>query len=144
MLIETLPATQTAAAVALWHETGLTRPWNDPAADLTRALNGPSSTVLAAVDGHRGADNLLIGTVMVGHDGHRGWAYYLAVSPSRRRHGIGRALMHTAEQWLAGRVPKLQLMVRSENAAAAQFYQQLGYTPSDVLVLARWIDRQAD
>jgi ribosomal protein S18 acetylase RimI-like enzyme len=48
--------------------------------------------------------------------------------------------MHAAEQWLAGRVPKLRLMVRSENAAATQFYQQLGYTPSDVLVLARWID----
>ena len=36
-------------AVALWHETGLTRPWNDPEQDLRRALAGPASTVLAAL-----------------------------------------------------------------------------------------------
>lgn len=57
-----------AAAVALWEAAGLTRPWNDPVADARRALAGPASTILAA---HR--DGVLIGTVMTGHDGHRGW-----------------------------------------------------------------------
>ena len=55
------------AAVALWHEVGLTRPWNDPAEDLRRAIAGPSSTVLAGTDG-----DTLTATAMVGHDGHRG------------------------------------------------------------------------
>ena len=80
------------AVVALWHAAGLTRPWNDPAADLDRALAGPSSTVLAATDGP-----VLTGTVMVGHDGHRGWLYYLAVDPARRGEGIGRALVAVLE-----------------------------------------------
>ncbi|TDQ58301.1 acetyltransferase (GNAT) family protein [Actinomycetospora succinea] len=93
------------------------------------------------MDDDRTPDEPLLGTVMVGHDGHRGWVYYLAVTPRRRRRGIGRALMVGAERWLTGRVPKLQLMVRTENADAAGFYRRLGYTRSDVLVLARRIDR---
>lgn len=136
MLVVTLPGHLRAAAVALWHETGLTRPWNDPHADLDRALAGPSSTVLATLDD----EHVLAGTVMVGHDGHRGWVYYLAVAPHRRRTGLGRTLMAAAEDWLRGRVPKVQLMVRDDNATATTFYARLGYTRSDVVVLARRLD----
>jgi ribosomal protein S18 acetylase RimI-like enzyme len=136
MVIDELPATRTVEAIALWHEVGLTRPWNDPVADLERALAGASSTVLAAIDGEE-----LVGTVMVGHDGHRGWLYYLAVHPSRRGEGIGRELVATCETWLrARRVPKLQLMVRETNAEAIGFYGALGYERSAVVVLGRRLD----
>ena len=81
-------------AIRLWEACGLTRPWNDPSADLRRALDGPSSTVLGAVD----AGGTLIGTAMVGHDGHRGWVYYVAVAPDRRGQGLGRALMEAADR----------------------------------------------
>lgn len=122
------------AAVALWEAAGLTRPWNDPHADLDRALAGPSSTVLVA------RDTTLIGTAMVGHDGHRGWVYYLAVDEAVRRHGVGRALMAAAEEWLRGQgIPKVQLVVRDTNAAATAFYERLGYEPAPVAVLARWL-----
>jgi ribosomal protein S18 acetylase RimI-like enzyme len=121
------------AALALWQEAGLTRPWNDPRADLLRALEGPASTVLAALDG-----DLLVGTAMVGHDGHRGWVYYLAVRAADRRRGIGRALMAACEDWVQSRgVPKIQLMVRAGNAEAVGFYAALGYEDGDVLVLGR-------
>lgn len=122
-------------AVALWHTAGLTRPWNDPVADLRRALAGPSSTVLAAVD--EPAGGTLVGTVMAGHDGHRGWLYYLAVEPTRRGEGLGRALVGAAEDWLRPWVPKVQLMVRADNGVATAFYARLGYAPSEVSVLAR-------
>lgn len=102
-------------------------------ADLDRALAGPSSTVLAAL----GDDGGLVGTVMVGHDGHRGWLYYLAVAPARRGEGIGRALVAAAEERLAEHVPKLQLMVRTDNVAAVSFYERLGYERSEVTVLGR-------
>lgn len=85
-------------AVALWHESGLTRPWNDPHADLARAMAGPTSTVLAALD-----DDVLAGTAVVGHDGHRGWVYYLAVRADRRRAGLGRDLVGASERWLVER-----------------------------------------
>ena len=74
---------------------------------------GPSSTVLALVD-----DADLLGTVMVGHDGHRGWVYYLAVSPDCRGQGLGRQLVAAAESWCRDRgVPRVQLMVRASNSS---------------------------
>ncbi len=75
---------ETEAAVALWEDCGLTRPWNDPRADIALALGKPSSTVLAGrIDGK------LVATAMVGSDGHRGWVYYLAVAADRQRKGHG-------------------------------------------------------
>jgi ribosomal protein S18 acetylase RimI-like enzyme len=135
-VIGPLPAALREEAVALWEECGLTRPWNDPHADLDRALSGPSSTVLAALE-----DGVLIGTAMVGHDGHRGWVYYLAVAPAARRSGVGRALMAAAEDWVGAQgIPKLMLMVRSSNAAVLGFYEQLGYVVEDTAVLGRRLD----
>jgi ribosomal protein S18 acetylase RimI-like enzyme len=135
-LIEVLPASLFEDALQLWRETGLTRPWNDPRADLQRALAGPASTVLAVVDGGK-----LLATAMVGHDGHRGWVYYLAVAPEQQRRGLGRAMMAACEAWLIERrVPKLNLMVRAENGMAWGFYEALGYAIDDVVVRARRLD----
>ena len=121
------------AAVALWHQVGLTRPWNDPAEDLQRAISSPSSTVLAGTH-----DDNLTATAMVGDDGHRGWVYYLAVRPDARGSGHSRAMMNACEKWLAERdVPKLQVMVRADNADVRGFYTSLGYRPSDVAVFQR-------
>ena len=137
MLIRELPADLDEQAVRLWHRSGLTRPWNDPSADLRRAARGAASTVLAACD-DRG---LLIGTSMVGHDGHRGWVYYLAVAPEQQRRGVGRALVRASEQWLAERgVPKLNLMVRKGNEDVLAFYESLGYEEGEVVVLGRFLD----
>ena len=132
MAIEPLPPAHRAAAVELWHEAGLTRPWNDPGEDLELALAGPASTVLAAVE-----DEMLIATAMVGHDGHRGWVYYLAVRADARGHSHGRAMMQAAEAWLAERgIPKLNIMVRGDNASARGFYAALGYDVDDVVVFS--------
>ncbi|NBB66123.1 GNAT family acetyltransferase [Pseudomonas sp. ODNR1LW] len=124
------------AVVGLWSVCGLTRPWNDPVADLKQAKEGPASTVLVAAD-----DDAISGAVMVGFDGHRGWVYYLAVDPGRRGNGLGRRLMAAAQDWLTKRgAPKLQLMLRSDNEAALGFYQRLGLERQDVVVLGRRLD----
>lgn len=137
MPIGSLPEESYADAVALWHTAKLTRPWNDPSADLRRAMTGTASTVLAALDEQAG----LLGTAMVGHDGHRGWVYYLAVRPDRQRRGIGRQLMVACENWVRERgIAKIQLMVRHSNPAVIEFYTALGYTDSEVVVLARPLD----
>ncbi len=77
---------------------------------------------------------------MVGHDGHRGWVYYLAVGKAYQRSGIGSELMRAAEDWLRkmGAI-KVQLMVRSENESVLDFYDNVGYETSDVRVLSRWL-----
>jgi ribosomal protein S18 acetylase RimI-like enzyme len=119
--------------IALWTAAGLTRPWNDPGLDFDRALSGPSSVVLVG-----DADDELVAAAMVGHDGHRGWVYYVAVREDVRGRGYGTALMRAAEDWLRDRaIPKIQLMVRDDNAAAAGFYEALGYEPAEVRVLGR-------
>ncbi|MCF3936134.1 GNAT family acetyltransferase [Acuticoccus sp. M5D2P5] len=121
------------AVIALWQRCNLTRPWNDPLADLRFALASPMSTVLL---GHRG--DRLVASVMVGHDGHRGVVYYVAVDPEFGRQGHGRAIMAAAEDWLAERgVPKLNLMIRTENAAVAAFYEALGYQIEERVVMAK-------
>jgi ribosomal protein S18 acetylase RimI-like enzyme len=133
MTLETLAPERIDEAIALWHEVGLTRPWNDAPADLRRALHGPSSTILALVE-----EGSLLATAMVGHDGHRGWVYYLAVRADARGRGCGRAMMAACEAWLLDRgVPKLNLMVRGDNTEARGFYAALGYSHDDVVVLSR-------
>jgi len=133
LTITELSADEIEAAVALWEACGLTRPWNDPRADARLALAGPTSTILAH---HRGGE--LVATAMVGADGHRGWVYYLAVSPALKRSGLGGAMMRAAEAWAQARgMPKLQLMVRADNAAVVEFYKAIGYVEEPVTVLSR-------
>ena len=117
MRVQPLPPALLEKAVDLWRRAGLTGRWNDPQDHARRALAGPSSTILADFDGET-----LIATAMVGHDGHRGWVYYLAVAPEAQGQGHGRRMMQAREAWLVDRhVPKVNLMVRSENTDARSF-----------------------
>ena len=123
------------ALVALWEACGLTRPWNDPERDARLALEGAASAILGLRDG-----STLLGSVMVGFDGHRGWVYYLAVAPERRRAGLGRVMMDAAEAWLRARgAPKIQLMVREDNETALGFYEALGLERQKVVTLGRFL-----
>ncbi|MDA0703535.1 MAG: GNAT family acetyltransferase [Proteobacteria bacterium] len=124
------------AVVALWRQCGLVVPWNDPVADIRLALDSGHGTVLV---GCEGSD--ILASVMVGHDGHRGWLYYLAVDPTRRKAGFGRRLVEAAESWTAARgIRKVELMIRGNNAAVREFYDRLGYRSEDVSVVSRWLD----
>ncbi|HEV3268787.1 MAG TPA: GNAT family acetyltransferase [Acidimicrobiales bacterium] len=139
MHTEELTEDDVTAVTALWTEAGLTRPWNDPEADFQRAVDGSTSAVL----GLRDVDDV-VGTVMVGFDGHRGWVYYLAVQARYRREGLGRLLMTAAEEWLGAKgATKVQLMIRRENATALGFYERLAYEEESVIVVSRWLDRSA-
>lgn len=113
----------TEAVVSLWQTTGLTRPWNNPYQDIARKLKVQPELFLVAEE--RGE---IVGTVMAGYDGHRGWLYYLASDPSRRGEGIARALVESAEHLLLEMgCPKVQLMVRPDNDIARGFYEALGF-----------------
>lgn len=135
MSLSTLTEDQYGSAVSLWEAAGLTRPWNDPMDDLVRAVNGQTSTVLGWT-----MQGGLAATAMVGHDGHRGWIYYLAVAPEKQGRGLGRMMMAACEQWLIqhGAV-KAQLMIRTTNESVGSFYDHLGYEISDVQVRAKWL-----
>ncbi len=125
VLIRPFEVSDTEDVVSLWREAGLTRAWNDPYADIRRKLGVQPELFLVAVD-----DAAVVGTVMAGYDGHRGWLHYLASAPARLGEGIGRSLVEAAEERLIARgCPKVQLMVRPENVQVHGFYAALGYEP---------------
>jgi hypothetical protein len=125
-----------AEVIALWQRCGSTRPWNDPAADIALARQETNSTVLLARDG-----DAVVASVLVGHDGHRGWVYYVTVDPDHRFKSHGRSIMAAAEDWLRAKgIEKLQLMVRGDNAEVHAFYQALGYFEQERVVFAKWLD----
>jgi hypothetical protein len=129
-----------AAVMALWEACALTRPWNDRNADMDRAVASRDATILVGT-----LSDVVIASVMVGHDGHRGWIYYLAVTPGQQGRGHGREMVAEAELWLTARgAPKVQLMLRNENQGAAEFYAALGYECQDVAVLGKWLTTSSE
>ncbi len=125
-----------ADVITLWRRAGLVRDWNDPTGDIALARRDGNATVLLGrLDGRPAA------SVLVGHDGHRGWVYYVSVDPDYRGKGYGRAIMQAAEDWLRGRgILKLQLMVRGDNAQVHAFYESIGYYDQKRTTFAKWLD----
>lgn len=119
--------------VALWHACGLTRAWNDPHKDIARKLKVQRELFLVVEEGGR-----IIGSVMAGYEGHRGWVNYLAVDPEHRRGRLGARLMQEVEERLhALGCPKINLQVRSTNAEVLAFYRALGYAQDDVIGMGK-------
>ncbi len=124
------------AVIALWERCDLTRPWNDPGIDIKRARSGSNAIIL--IGEHDGA---IAASVMVGHDGHRGWMYYLAVDPTVQKKTFGLRMMRAAEDWLKAQgMEKVQLMVRPENEAARGFYQTIGYEEEPRIIFSKWLN----
>jgi ribosomal protein S18 acetylase RimI-like enzyme len=125
--MEIRPYTETdeTAVATLWREVLPDAPsWNRPETDIRRKCAIQRELFLVAT-----IDSKLVGTAMAGYDGHRGWVYYVAVSPQHRRRGIGTALMQKVERALAELdCPKLNLQVRSNNEEVVAFYKKQGYT----------------
>ncbi len=121
---------------ALWNRCGLTRPWNDPHADIEFARKTENATLLVGR-----LSGSIVASAMAGHDGHRGTVYYVCVDPDMQGKGFGRAIMAAAEDWLRTRgVWKLNLLVRTDNAPVIDFYAALGYDREERVKLTKWID----
>jgi ribosomal protein S18 acetylase RimI-like enzyme len=121
--------TDRAGVLSVWVNSGITRPWNNPDKDIDRKVAVDPNGFLVALQ-----DSVLVGTVMAGYDGHRGWIQYMAVDPGAQRGGIGRALMDAAVGLLRERgCPKINLQVRRDNEAVVDFYTTLGFVEDDVL-----------
>jgi ribosomal protein S18 acetylase RimI-like enzyme len=110
--------------IELWTLAGLVRDWNDPKKDIARKLKVQRELFLVAE-----LQGVIVGVVMAGYDGHRGWVNYLAVDIGQRRRGIGTALMRDAERRLRlFGCPKINLQIRRENTEVQAFYAALGFS----------------
>ena len=120
--------------VNLWRTVfGYTEPRNDPTRVLRQKLHHDRDLLLVAID-----DGHVIGTVMGGYDGHRGWLYSVAVDPNHRRRGIATALVQAMERLLAERgCPKINLQVFPSNAQAVAFYRALGFAVEERISMGK-------
>ena len=110
--------------IALWETVfGYEDSHNKPGMAIDMKLAAPDGLFFVAV-----VDDTVVGTVLAGYDGHRGWLYAVAVHPQHRKQGLGKALVRYAEQALTARgCLKINLQIISDNASAAGFYESLGY-----------------
>lgn len=108
-------------------------PWNAPAAMIANKMKVQPELLLVAV-----LDGVLVGAVMAGFDGVRGWIHHLAVAPEARRRGIATALVRAAEAGLRRLgCPKVNLQVRASNTAVVAFYEALGFTVEERVSMGR-------
>ena len=128
MHIRNFQPTDQDELIRLWERCNLTRPWNDPTLDIQRKLEGQPDWLLVGV-----VEDGIVGSVMIGYDGHRGWINYLAVHPDRQRVGIGRLMMADAERRLLDLgCPKINLQIRDDNRDAIAFYESIGFSRDPV------------
>jgi ribosomal protein S18 acetylase RimI-like enzyme len=122
--------------VALWRACGLETSYNDLAQDFRFARAKPNSDILVGVS----PEGRIVGSVMAGHDGHRGWLYYVAAAPERRLQGIGKQMVAAGEEWLRDRkVAKVMLLVRDTNRQVVDFYNRIGFEAIPRVVMQKWL-----
>jgi len=123
-ILEYNDTTHRRQVIALWETVfGYEDSHNKPGLAIDMKLAAPDGLFFVAV-----VDDAVVGTVLAGYDGHRGWLYAVAVHPQHRKQGLGKALVRFAEQALTARgCLKINLQIISDNASAAGFYESLGY-----------------
>lgn len=139
MIIRPFQSLDHGEVLALWQCCALVVPQNDPSKDIARKMRqDPEGFLIGAVDGR------VIGTIMGGYDGHRGWINYLAVHPNYRSAGIGKRLVHAVELRLRQLgCPKINLQVRSTNAQVVAFYQAVGFAQEPVISMGKRLEQDA-
>jgi ribosomal protein S18 acetylase RimI-like enzyme len=137
LTIRSAAARDEPQVAALWRASNLTTSYNDPSKDFHFARSKENSDILVGLD----AEQSIVGSVMVGHDGHRGWIYYLASDPGHRNQGIGRSMVEAAEQWLKNKgVVKVMLLVRETNTQVVDFYKHLGFEAIPRVIMQKWLE----
>lgn len=111
-------------------------PWNAPARMIANKLKVQPELLLVGV-----LDESLVGAVMAGFDGVRGWIYHLAVAPESRRLGIATRLVRAAESGLRKLgCPKVNIQVRAWNDEVVAFYRRLGFLEEDRVSMGRRLE----
>jgi ribosomal protein S18 acetylase RimI-like enzyme len=139
VLVRAYKEADEARVIELWTFGGLVKPWNDPKQDIERKLKVQRDLFLVAE-----LEGSIVGVVMAGYEGHRGWVNYLAVDIGQRRRGIATALMRDVERRLrALGCPKINLQVRLDNSAVQSFYVAIGFGVDEVVSMGKRLEDDA-
>lgn len=129
-------------AVALWRVCpGIGLSGSDTRANVARFLDANPGLSFVARD-----DGRLIGAVLCGHDGRRGYITHLAVDPDARGQGVGRELVERCLAELRReRIEKCHLFVFADNADARSFWRAVGWTGrGELVVFSRFLADDRD
>jgi len=134
LIVRAFETADRAELEALWASVFPEDPaWNAPASMIENKLRFQPELLLVAT-----VDATLVGAVMAGFDGVRGWLYHLAVLPAWRRRGVATRLVRQAESSLVALgCPKVNLQVRATNSAVVAFYRSLGYLAEERVSMGR-------
>jgi ribosomal protein S18 acetylase RimI-like enzyme len=122
--------------IDLWLRAGIKVGPSDSREGISQRLQRDADLFLVAVDGQ----DSVIGAVLGGFDGRRGWVNHLAVEPARQRYGIGKALVTLVEERLRSRgCLKVNLLVAGDNTGVLGFYDKLGFQSGDVVFMEKWL-----
>ena len=124
---------QRTQVIDLWKKCNLIKSWNDPNKDIDRKLKVNDNLFLIVE-----FNKVIIGSAMIGYDGHRGSLYYLAVDPKHQRKGVGEMLMKEIEKRLIEvGCPKINIFIRNSNIEVKEFYQSIDYEEQNCLVYGK-------
>ncbi len=113
-------------------------PHNDPS-QVISAKRAVDDLIFVALE-----EDSIVGAVMAGYDGHRGWLYAVAVDHPHRRHGIARRLVaHALDALRQLGCIKVNLQIRSDNAQVVAFYESLGFCVEDRISMGLHLRRSA-
>ena len=112
-------------------------PWNTAAVAVPEKVSFQPGLLFVAIE-----SDTIVGSIMVGYDGHRGWISRIAVLASHRNFGIGQALIAVGERHLADLgCTKVNLQVVESNAGVVSFYEQAGYQIEKRISMSKHLDR---
>lgn len=127
-----------AGVEALWQEAFPNdAPWNKASLAIPEKVRFQPDLLLVALEGPQ-----VVGSVMAGYEGHRGWISRIAVLQTHRHQGIGQALLSEAEARLAALgCIKINLQVVESNAAVLRFYEGAGYAVEPRISMSKRLAR---
>lgn len=139
MQIRAFEESDAASVTALWEKSFFNLSGhNAPSASIRRKLAYQRELFFVGVQ-----DDKVVGTVIAGYDGHRGWLYSVAVAPEVRRNGLGTALLRHAESALrALGCAKINLQVMPTNSTVVGFYRGLGYDVEERISMGRLLEER--
>src|SRR5215471_13848971 len=125
LIVSYRDSTHRNQVIALWKSVfGYETAHNRPALVIDKKLAVNDDLFFVALAG-----DIVVGTIMAGYDGHRGWIYSVAVSPSHRRQGVGSQLVSHAERALTAKgAVKINLQIMAGNESVTAFYSWLGFS----------------
>lgn len=120
--------------VQLWRQVfGYETAHNEPNLAIDKKIAVQDGLFYVALDG-----DMVVGTVMAGYDGHRGWIYSMAVHLDYRNKGIGTSLLcHAEEALIALGCLKINLQVLVDNQAVQSFYSERGYAVEERISMGK-------